>query len=311
MRKLTPVWIFLLCLAAAPAVPRAPAKAPTTQYVDFKERWLTPPKKPSPLLAHKSYHSQRMDTEVGYHIYLPHGYDAPENRDKRYPVIYWCHGLNQSESSDWFPPAVLHEAQTSGAVPPLIVVYLSGGSRTFYSDSADGKILSETTIIKELIPHIDQTYRTVAAREGRAIQGMSMGGWGALRLAMAYPDLFSSVVAFAPSLRTPENIAERYPDVVDRMFGGDLQKFWTAHPLNLARKHADVLRQKLAIAFYCGTKDHLLEGSRNLHALLDELKLPHSYREVDGAVHNLNQLVGETRDSTLKFAVEHFRSPQR
>jgi endo-1,4-beta-xylanase len=73
---------------------------------------------------------------------------------------------------------------------------------SFYSDSFDGQWMAETTVIEELVPHIDATYRTIANRDGRAIQGMSMGGFGALKLAFKYPDLFSSVVAFAGGYRS-------------------------------------------------------------------------------------------------------------
>ena len=73
----------------------------------------------------------------------------------------------------------------------MILVYASGGSQTNYCDSYDGKYMAETTVIKELIPYIDKNYRTIASRNGGRIQGMSMGGFGAMRLALKYPDLFS------------------------------------------------------------------------------------------------------------------------
>ena len=68
------------------------------------------------------------------------------------------------------------------------------------------------------------------------------------------------MVAFAPSLREPDNLAATYPDVLNRMFGGDPQRFWAQHPLHLARENADRLRTELPIAFYCGTADSLLPG---------------------------------------------------
>jgi endo-1,4-beta-xylanase len=246
-----------------------------------------------------------MHVDVGYHIYLPPGYDDPKNAATRYPVIYWLHGLNQSESSNWYPPELLDNAVRTAKIPPLILVCASGGGRTFYVDSPDGKLLSETTVIKELIPHIDATYRTIPAREGRAIQGMSMGGWGALRLAFAHPDLFSSVVAFAPSLRQPDNLAATYPDVLNRMFAGDEKRFWAQHPLHLAQANADKIRN-LPIAVYCGTADSLLPGSQNLHKLLTDLKVDHTYIEVDGAVHSMTPLVAVIKQSNLAFAARRF-----
>src|SRR6185503_3542865 len=255
-----------VCALAALLVAAAP------DYSNYQERWVTPPRKEQPLLAHRTYRSHAMNLDVGYNLYLPPGYDAAENSTKRYPVIYWLHGLNQSESTDQFPPPIVDAAIRSSRVPPMVIVYVSGGSRTFYFDSADGKLLSETTIIKELLPHVDKTYRTIARREGRAIQGMSMGGFGALRLAAKHPELFSSVVAFAPSLRTPENLHATHPDVIDRMMAGDPKRFWAEHPLTLFKEKADQLRGKLPVAFFIGDKDPLLDGDRKLHALLNELK---------------------------------------
>jgi enterochelin esterase-like enzyme len=300
------VFLAALFLSTLPVPAQNRPAALPTDYSDYKERWLTPPKTPHPQLAHKSYPSAAMKTDVGYHIYLPPGYADPANASTRYPVIYWLHGLNQSESTNWYPPTLLHDAVSTGKVPPLILVAVSGGGRTFYVDSPDGRHLSETTIIKELIPHIDSTYRTIARREGRAIQGMSMGGFGALRLAMTYPDLFSSVAAFAPSLRQPDNLASTYPDILKRMFGNDPQRFWAQHPLTLARKNADRLRKDLPIAFYCGNQDHLLPGNHDLHKLLTELKIDHTYIEVDGANHSMPPLAAVVKHANLAFAAKHF-----
>jgi endo-1,4-beta-xylanase len=80
----------------------------------------------------------------------------------------------------------------SGAVPPILLAFPNGGLTTWYADSPDGSLPIETTIIRELIPHVDATYRTLATREGRAIAGMSMGGFGALVLGMKHSGLFSS-----------------------------------------------------------------------------------------------------------------------
>jgi endo-1,4-beta-xylanase len=292
------------------AAPPKPATPPKNLYADYKERWVTPPRVANDLLAHKTYHSAAMNTDVGYHVYLPPGYGDPKNAQTRYPVIYWLHGLNQSESSNWYPPKELDAAVRTGEVPPVIVIFASGGGRTFYVDSADGKLLSETTVIKELIPHVDATYRTIAARDGRAIQGMSMGGWGALRLAMTYPEMFSSVVAFAPSLRQPDNLAATYPDILKRMFGGDEKRFWEKHPLHLAEANAERIRGHLPIAFYCGLADDLLPGSQNLHKLLTGLKIDHTYIEVEKANHSMTPLVAALKHSNLIFAAKHFTVPQ-
>jgi enterochelin esterase-like enzyme len=111
--------------------------------------------------------------------YLPPDYAAAS---VRYSVVYWLPGGGCNEDPDSLSIAQgllggIDAAIRKGKLPPLIFVVVNGGRYTRYYDSLDGSIMMETTVIRELIPHIDATYRTVATRDGRAIQGGSMGGW--------------------------------------------------------------------------------------------------------------------------------------
>src|SRR5438876_8825389 len=180
--------------------------------------WFNEPKNPQPGVTHHGYHRASMNKEVGYNIWLPPEY---ETSSRRYPVVYWLHGRNNTESSDQYPAHYLADGIAGGKLPPMILVYASGGSQTNYCDSYDGKYLAETTVIKELIPYIDKTYRTIASRGGRALQGMSMGGFGAMRLALKYPDLVSSVVAFAGGYRWPEDLNVNPHPSYAEMFNND------------------------------------------------------------------------------------------
>ena len=189
--------------------------------------WFNVPKTLEPGVQHQGYQSAAMAKQIGYNIYLPPGYQAGT---ERYPVVYWLHGRNNTESSDQYPVRYLADGIAAGKLPPMILVYASGGSQTNYCDSYDGKYLAETTVIKELIPYIDKNYRTIASRGGRALQGMSMGGFGAMRLALKYPDLFSSVVAFAGGYRWPENMdVPPHPSYAE-MFNNDKEIFRANHP---------------------------------------------------------------------------------
>jgi hypothetical protein len=102
--------------------------------------WFNVPKNPQPGVVHKGYHSAAMDKEVGYNIYLPPGYEAGS---RRYPVVYWLHGRNNTEASDGYPIQYLAEGIASKTVPPMIMVYASGGSKTNYCDSYDGKYMAD------------------------------------------------------------------------------------------------------------------------------------------------------------------------
>lgn len=263
-----------------------------------------PPAKPQPLLTHHTYESRLMHCPVGYNLYLPPGY---ADSTQRYPVIYWCHGGGNTESSDQYPPQYLDAAIRDGKMPPTILVYVSGGKFSFYTDSFDGRYQSESTIMKELIPHIDATYRTIPGREGRAIQGMSMGGFGALRHALKYPEKFSSVVAYAGAYFEPESVKSGLPEIFQKIFGGEEKRFVENHTFYLARQNADRIRNKLPIRLYCGTKDPSIGPGRKMHQLLDELKIPHEQVEFPEVEHNLTQLSDRVKEGAFLFAARYFR----
>lgn len=270
--------------------------------------WNNPPPKPQEFLTHHTYQSAVMKTEVGYNLYLPPGYEAPENTN-RYPVIYWCHGMNCHESIDQFPARLVEQAIRERRIPPLIVVYVSGGSQSFYCDSPDLRWASETTITTELIPHIDAAYRTLASRDYRAIQGMSMGGFGSMRLALKHPELFSSVVAFAGGYVSLERLLEKERSVhFSNMFDGNSERFRTNHPFALAQQNADQVRGRVGIKLLVGSEDVLLEANRKMHAVLDGAGLPHEYDEVPGIKHDLRRLSEWIGSDGLEFAVKHFAS---
>jgi len=270
--------------------------------------WVVPPKGKQPLLEHHTFHSDSMNVEVGYTLYLPPGY--AESGDRKYPVIFWLHGFTCHESNDQFPSPQVDQAIKDGKIPPLIFVYGNGGSRAFYSDSTDGRILSETMILKEFIPYIEKTWRGMGTREGRALQGMSMGGHGALKLAFKHPELFSSVVAFAGGYIDDRELAERHPDVVRQMFGGDASKFVDNMPATIVRKNADAIRGRLPVFMLVGKQDFLYEHNRKMHRLLEELKIEHEFVEVDGLKHDLRGLAKAMDTRTLEFAAKHFVLPK-
>lgn len=261
-----------LCFLAAQTA--APKKSPYARDMV----WFNEPKNLAPGVMHKGYYSESMKTQVGYSIYLPEGY---EGGAQRYPVIYWLHGRGGTEVSGGYPLRYL--------TTPMIIVYANGGSQTNYCDSYDGKYMGETTIIKELIPYIDKNYRTIASRDKRSIQGMSMGGFGAMRLGLKYPELFSSLVAFAGGYRFPDEMAGAPPSYKE-MFNDDAEVFRERHPETWARRNLNQIRGKMTIQMYVGKDDPGLKGNRRMHTVLQELEIPHVYQEFDGIAHNLGKL---------------------
>ena len=133
-------------------------------------------------------------------IYLPPGYD--EQVEKRYPVVYLLHGFNGSTGNQgWVGeyasviPSAIKELIRSGTVKPMILVMPDGSNRfggSMYSNSiATGNW--EDFIVHELTEYIDKNYRSIPDRNSRGIAGHSMGGYGAIKLGMKNPDVFSAV----------------------------------------------------------------------------------------------------------------------
>ena len=159
----------------------------------------------------------------------------------------------------------------------------------------------------DTLPYIDRHYRTIASREGRAIQGMSMGGFGCMRLALKYPDLFTSVVAFAGGYRWPDEMSSAHQSFAE-MFNNSAEIFGKQIPETWARRNIDQIRDKLVIQMYVGDQDPGLKGNRRMHAVLDELKIPHGYQEFPGIAHNLKLLAEQVKAGNFEIAVRAFGS---
>jgi enterochelin esterase-like enzyme len=155
-----------------------------------KPAWLTPQVE-SPCVAYHTFDSTAAKSRVSFHLYTPAAYER--DTEKRFPVVYWLHGSGGGLAG--IPKVAAHfdAAIEAGKTPPCFIVFVNGLVEGMYVDWKDGSTPLETVIVKELVPHIDSTYRTIATREGRLLDGYSMGGYGAARLGFKYHDLFRSV----------------------------------------------------------------------------------------------------------------------
>jgi putative tributyrin esterase len=134
-----------------------------------------------------------------YMIFLPDGYDAPENAERAYPVLYLLHGFSQNYTV-W---PMMGVSQYLDTYNDLIVVMPDAGNSWYINwAESEGEELNnwEDFIIYDLVHNVDQTFRTVPAREGRAISGLSMGGYGALILGLRHPDMFCSIASHSGAL---------------------------------------------------------------------------------------------------------------
>jgi alpha-L-fucosidase len=261
-----------------------------------KASWLDADKSEPAGTHYRTFKSQLAGGEVSYLIYLPPTYET--ERAQRYPVVYWLHGLNGNQRAGATFVENLDAAVRTGKAPAMIVVLVNGMVDSFYNDSPDGKWPIESVIVKELIPHIDKTYRTVARRESRAVEGYSMGGFGVAHLGFKYPEMFGRVSIMAGAIIDYDDEVSRHDPIgiIQKMFGNDKAYFEANHPSTLVKKNADSIRGRTAVRIAVGDQDGLLPRSQALHELLVQLKIEHEYEVVPGVGHNTKlfyKLLGE------------------
>jgi len=132
-------------------------------------------------------------------VYLPPGYD---NSNKRYPVIYYLHGYTGTDSISTQMKSILDRGIATQKIRPFILVIASHYTQyegSFYSNSSLTGNWSDFEA-KELVEYVDKNFKTIASRDSRGIGGHSMGGYGAIKIGMLYPEVFSSVYALSPGL---------------------------------------------------------------------------------------------------------------
>ncbi len=244
----------------------------SAQHDAPEHHWVNAPSVPLPAgVTHHRYRSEAMNgREVGYCVYLPPGYATDERT--RYPVVYWLHGGRGHEVSGAAAVApVADRAIRAGDIPPMIVVFNNGGPAWHYDDPAVGQ-LGETTFVKELIPLIDRTYRTVADRRGRAIEGMSMGGRATTRNAFKYADVFCSAAALAAGYGNEQKAVDAGLHLDNNVF-------------SLARDHAARRRPEVSLLIVIGTKDQNYPSNLTYMDFLRDLKIPFVGKQLEGVAH--------------------------
>ena len=306
----------------------------------------TPPAEPRPAAADRApsriaegiVESRALGVKKRYRVYLPPGYDGGV---RRYPVVYLLHGLGGEEDS-WVDIGL---QKTADAVGLDAIVVMPDGDDSFYVNRAGsvdyeaclagrrpfGKAARmETYCVKkgdyadyiagDLVAHIDTAYRTIADRDHRAIAGLSMGGYGALMLAMRRPEVFSIAASHAgvasllyagPDPYDPgkARLSDGVPVWVNKgnrfgahfldIFGTD-PAFWKRHdPTTLART---LEPGRLDLYLDCGTADEfrLHLGAQMLHHVLESRGIEHAFELVEGGRHD-RQFWSSRLDDGLRF----------
>jgi S-formylglutathione hydrolase FrmB len=290
--------------------------------------------------------SAALGADKAYVVYLPAGYDTS---DRRYPVIYMLHGLGGDETN-WVGPGKL--AETADAMQLQAIVVMPDGDTGFYVNGAtqpDKDACLRTApvfspgedpeafcvshpryddyITVDLVAHVDATYRTIADRNGRGIGGLSMGGFGALELAMRHQDVFAAAAShsgvtsilydgphpyvagkavFATEVATRGKQIEPIGGLLRSIFGPDVAT-WRAHDPSLLAAELD--DGDLALYLDCGTEDEFLlqDSAAYLHDLLTERGVHHDYYVGPG--HHDFAFWADRIDDSLAFFARAFARP--
>lgn len=219
--------------------------------------------------------SNSMDKNVPVTVILPDSFSQGE----QFPVVYLLHG-HGGNNFDWFNKT---EAAQLSDIYNCIIVLPDGGIGSWYFDSPiDSTYKYETFISSELIDYIDKNYNTLPTKAGRAITGNSMGGHGALYLAIRHQDVFGAVgstaggVDFRPF---PNNW-----DIKKRL--GSIEEYPDNWEKNTVINMIDQIKpNSLAILLDCGTDDFFYQVNLDFHKKMSDSKIPHDFISRPG-IHN-------------------------
>jgi enterochelin esterase-like enzyme len=241
---------------------------------------------------------------VLFNIYLPPGYDSSV---EPYPVLYDLHGLTDSRDTNPGPVIRSFEAaMRAGLVGPLIVVFPQSFAEGYYADSRDGARPGETQVVRELIPFVDASFRSLPHRARRGVSGFSMGGFGALAYATKHPDRFSVGIGYDSALDTWATLLGRRAAIAAAVFGNDESHFDQVSPWASAARNAAVLTQSVALRIVPGNQYRDFNEAFRGH--LTTLGIPHGFTQTD-CPHDYNCLIDREGASSWALIQAEFSKP--
>ncbi len=240
---------------------------------------VSSPAAPAHVFRDESFQSTALGRLIKYRVLLPADYESSTRR--RFPVLYLLHGLD-GHYDDWSTRTQLADRVRS---IPLIVVMPEGGD-SWYTNAEDGSGRFEDYIASDLVHDVETKFRAIRARYGRAISGLSMGGYGAIKIALKHPGLFEAAGSLSGAFDAADpafaKIFPAHTEEMGRIFGP---------PGSDARRENDIfvlagdvsVANAPALYVACGEGDRFLGSNRRLVEILQKRGFTYEYHETAGA----------------------------
>lgn len=221
--------------------------------------------------------------------------DAYKKKKNHFPVVYLLHGYG-GWYSNWITRAP--ELKNYADEYQTIIVCPDGNTGSWYFNSpVDSTYKYETHLAEEVVSYIDSHYKTIADKNHRAITGLSMGGHGALYLALRHPDIFGAAGSMSGGVDLNES--KNKFEIVKRI-GDTLTHAKEWHDMTVINLIENYTTTPVKIIFDCGNKDIFIKGNRSLHQKMLLLNIPHTYTERPGE-HNWDYWKGSLPYHLLYF----------
>jgi enterochelin esterase-like enzyme len=294
------------------------------QDFDPDTAWVSPNESVPAFASYQLFPAPERGEDMfgSFMIYLPEEY---KNTSNRYPVIYYLHGGNGNQREGEWLMNEIDRAIKAQTMPPVIIVSVQALPIGWYCNAnvgAQGVISGpvEDVLIKNLVPYIDAHYRTIANSSGRGLEGWSMGGFGAIRLAFKYPELFGFTSSLAGALiefqdeHNPQYLVNTFGPATGAGSESSIDYFNAVHPKYYARKNAEQIKNDVKIRLLVGDQDWLYNDNGKLittvfSEYLDSLGITHEYTVLEHVGHMVPaEFVNGNREYPIQFWVDAFKS---
>jgi len=267
-------WVAVIVLCVAPAWAQR-AQRPMHKV----SATATPATVAGPTLEDRVFESTSLGRQMHYRVLLPEGYNATE---RRYPVLYLLHGWN-GDYKNWETRTNLFE-YAKGL--PMIIVMPDAENSWYVNSATVPQDKFEDYIIKDLIKDVDDHWRTIRSPHRRAIAGLSMGGYAAIKFALQYPDLFTFAASLSGAFNAPDeldHVTDLFNKSIYGAYGPDGSETRSANDVYKLAESANVTKLPYLYLAVGNQDKFFLEPNRKLVSLFSSKGIRYEYHEYPGA----------------------------